>query len=101
MTTCTPTVDDRVQLLAPRARVKPVGADPYFEMLPNALVASAVPVPEVVPPALSIVSEIELSIVPVTVNVPLEVPANAFIERTAKTATTVKSDLRFTLSLLG
>ena len=77
LSTWTPTVEDRVQLLAPLASVKPVGADPNFEMLPKALVAAAVPVPDVVPPALSIVSEIELSTVPVTVSVPLEVAADA------------------------
>ena len=58
--------------------MNPVGADPYFYIEPSALVAAAVPVPEVVPPALSTVSEIELSTVPVTVNVPEE-PAPAGI----------------------
>ena len=64
-----PTVEERVQLLAPRARVTPVGAEPYLEIEPRALVALAVPVPEVVPPRLSIVTTIELSIVPVMVAV--------------------------------
>lgn len=76
LSTFTPTVEDNVQLLAPRARVNPVGADPYFDKFPSALVAASVPVPDVVPPALSIVSEIELSTVPVTVKVPLDVAAN-------------------------
>jgi hypothetical protein len=94
-------VDEIVQLLAPRASVKPVGADPYLEMLPRALVAAAVPVPEVVPPALSIVSEIESSTVPVTVSVPLDVPATAFNERTATNATTNGIDLQNKIVLLG
>jgi hypothetical protein len=47
-----PTVEESVQLLAPRAIVKPDGAAPNFEMVPSADVAAAVPVPEVVPPAL-------------------------------------------------
>ena len=91
MSTFTPTVEETVQLLAPRASVKPVGAEPYFEMLPSALVAAAVPVPEVVPPALSTVSEIELSTVPVTVSVPLLVAAKALAESriAAKTTTNV------------
>jgi hypothetical protein len=42
-------------------------------MFPKSLEAVAVPVPEVVPPALSMVSEIELSTVPVTVKVPDDV----------------------------
>src|SRR5947209_1718796 len=72
-----------VQLLAPRARVNPVGAEPYLEMLPSALVAAAVPVPEVVPPALCTTSEIELSSVPVTVSVPEAVAAKLFEVHTA------------------
>src|SRR3954452_11727022 len=72
-----PTVDEMVQLDAPRASVKPVGAEPNLLMLPRSLVAAAVPVPLVVPPADSTVRLIELSIVPVTVSVPLEVSADA------------------------
>ena len=97
LSTCTPTVDERVQLLAPRARVKPVGAEPYFEIFPNALVAADVPVPDVVPPALSIVSEIELSTVPVTVNVPLLVAAEALTEKIIKTANSIQNDFWYTL----
>src|SRR4051812_4030425 len=70
-----PIVDEIVQSEAPRASVKPVGAEPYFEMLPRSEVAAAVPVPLVVPPADSTVKLMELSIVPVTVRVPLEVAA--------------------------
>ena len=70
-------VDDRVQFDAPRASVKPVGAEPYLLMLPRALVAASVPVPDVVPPADWMVSEIELSTVPVTVSVPEAVAACA------------------------
>jgi hypothetical protein len=101
LSTCTPTVEDRVQLLAPLASVKPVGADPYFEMLPKALVAAAVPVPEVVPPALSIVSEMELSSVPVTVSVPLEVAADAFVENAARAKRIIKNNCRCIFSLLN
>src|SRR3954452_4487611 len=72
-----PTVEEIVQLDAPRASVKPVGAEPYLLMLPRSLVAAAVPVPLVVPPADSMVRLIELSTVPVTVSVPLEVAADA------------------------
>lgn len=61
----------------PGASVKPVGAKPHLLTLPSADVASVVPVPEVVPPADSTVRLIELSIVPVTVRVPLEVAAAA------------------------
>ena len=70
-------MEERVQSEAPRASVKPVGAAPYFEMLPSAEVAASVPVPEVVPPADSIVSEMEDSTVPVIVSVPEEVEALA------------------------
>lgn len=91
--TMIPTVDERVQLLAPLANVKPVGADPNFEIFPRSLLAAAVPVPEVVPPALSTVSEIELSRVPVTVIVPLDVAAKALVESSAAAITIVKSDL--------
>src|SRR3954468_18455071 len=72
-----PTVDEIVQSEAPRARVKPVGAEPNLLMLPSADVAAAVPVPLVVPPADSTVRLMELSIVPVTVSVPLLVAAEA------------------------
>jgi len=92
LSTCTPTVDERVQSLAPRASVKPVGAEPYFEMLPRALVAAAVPVPEVVPPALSTVNEIELSTVPVTVSVPELVAAKEFAQSRSATAKAANRD---------
>jgi hypothetical protein len=69
-------------------------------MLPSALVAAAVPVPEVVPPALSTVNEIELSIVPVTVSVPLDVAAIACSESTATIATAYSSGLRNKVILL-
>ena len=75
-TTWMPTVDESVQLLAPRARVKPVGAELNFEMVPSAEVAAAVPVPEVVPPALSTVRLMLLATVAVTVRVPEPVAAN-------------------------
>jgi hypothetical protein len=75
-----PTVEEIVQSLAPRASVKPVGAEPNFEMFPRSLVAAAVPVPLVVPPALSTVIEIELSTVPVTVNEELLVAAKAVVD---------------------
>jgi hypothetical protein len=88
-------------LLAPLASVKPVGADPNFEMLPNALVASVVPVPEVVPPALSMVSEIELSTVPVTVSVPLEVAADVYVENAARANRIIKNDCRCIFGLLN
>jgi hypothetical protein len=77
LSTFTPTVDESVQFDAPRASVKPVGAEPYLLMLPRADVAASVPVPLVVPPADSTVRLIELSIVPVTVSVPLLVAAEA------------------------
>jgi hypothetical protein len=70
-------VDEIVQFYAPRASVNPVGAEPNLLMLPRSLVAAAVPVPLVVPPADSMVRLIELSTVPVTVSVPLEVAADA------------------------
>ncbi len=76
-------------MLAPRARVNPVGAEPNFDMFPKSLLAAAVPVPDVVPPALSTVRLIELSTVPVTVKVPLLVAAKALEQRRiaeAKTA---------------
>jgi hypothetical protein len=57
--------------------VNPVGAEPYFERLPSAEVAAAVPVPDVVPPADSTVRLMESSTVPVTVRVPEEVLASA------------------------
>jgi hypothetical protein len=74
--------------------VNPVGADPNFEMFPKSLVAAAVPVPEVVPPALSTVSEMELSTVPVTVSVPLLVAANALVERRIAAASTTNVNFR-------
>ena len=55
LSTFTPTVEESVQSEAPRARVKPVGAEVYLLMVPRADVAASVPVPEVVPPADSIV----------------------------------------------
>lgn len=58
-------------------------------MFPKSLLAAAVPVPDVVPPALSTVRLIELSTVPVTVKVPLLVAAKALEQRRiaeAKTA---------------
>jgi hypothetical protein len=61
-------------------------------MLPSAEVAAAVPVPLVVPPADSTVSEIELSTVPVTVNVPLLVAANAELVAQTATAKTTKKN---------
>ena len=70
LSTFTPTVDESVQSEAPRASVKPVGAEPYLLMVPRAEVAAAVPVPLVVPPADSMVRLMELSTVPVTVSVP-------------------------------
>jgi len=76
LSTLRPIVEERVQLLAPRARVNPVGAEPYLEIEPRALVALSVPVPEVVPPRLSTVTTIELSMVPVMVAVADAVAAN-------------------------
>src|SRR3954463_13041204 len=73
-----------VQFDAPRASVKPVGAEPNFEMLPRAEVAIAVPVPDVVPPADSMVRLIELAMVPVTVSVPSAVSARAGNDAEAK-----------------
>src|SRR3954465_64867 len=83
-----PTVDEIVQSEAPRARVKPVGAEPNLLMLPSAEVAAAVPVPLVVPPADSTVMLMELSTVPVTVSVALLVSAEAVpaMVRTARAA---------------
>src|SRR5437763_10725406 len=72
-----PTVDEIVQSEAPRASVKPVGAEPNLLIEPRSELAAAVPVPLVVPPADSTVMLIELSIVPVTVRVALLVAANA------------------------
>jgi len=60
-----------------------------------------VPVPEVVPPALSTVKEIELSTLPVTVNVPLDVAAKALAAKTVNATTTVMSDIRRKVILLG
>ncbi len=60
LSTLTPMVEEIVQSEAPRASVNPVGAEPYFEMLPRLEVAAAVPVPDVVPPADSMVRLIEL-----------------------------------------
>src|SRR4051794_39988825 len=77
-----------VQFEAPRARVNPVGAEPYLLMLPRSEVAAAVPVPLVVPPADSMVNEMELSTVPVTVRVPLLVAANAELVQRITTART-------------
>src|SRR4051794_6056667 len=82
-----PTVEEIVQFEAPRASVKPVGAEPYLLMLPRSEVAAAVPVPLVVPPADSTVRLIELSTVPVTVSVPLDVAADA-VEATTNVRTT-------------
>src|SRR5688572_29400171 len=70
-------VEEIVQSEAPRASVKPVGAEPYLLRLPRSEVAAAVPVPLVVPPADSMVRLMELSTVPVTVRVPLDVAAEA------------------------
>src|SRR5436305_390640 len=81
-----------VQLEAPRARVNPVGAEPYLLILPRSEVAAAVPVPLVVPPADSTVSEMELSTVPVTVNVPLLVAASAEPVTHTAIAETTKSN---------
>jgi hypothetical protein len=63
-------------------------------MLPRSLVAAEVPVPEVVPPALSTVKLIELSTVPVTVSVPLEVSAEARVlaVKSPNTATNIRND---------
>jgi len=86
LSTLTPTVDDSVQFDAPRASVNPVGADPYLAMFPNDAVAALVPVPDVVPPADSTVRLTELSTVPVTVNVPLDVAACVMLPRPATNA---------------
>src|SRR5882672_7369956 len=95
-----PTVDERVQLLAPRASVNPVGAEPNLLMLPRSLVAAAVPVPLVVPPADSIVRLIELSTVPVTVSVPLEVAADATDANANITTATETPNIFFIFLLL-
>jgi hypothetical protein len=58
-----------------------------------------VPVPEVVPPADSIVRLIELSTVPVTVSVPLEVAAEA-VETIPNIATTKPTASVFFIFLL-
>src|SRR5258706_11343595 len=81
-----PTVEESVQLDAPRASVKPVGAEPNLLILPRSEDAAAVPVPLVVPPADSTVRLIELSTVPVTVSVPELVAAEA-VDATANNAT--------------
>ena len=91
LSTCTPTVEEIVQFDAPRASVKPVGAEPNLLMLPRADVAAAVPVPLVVPPADSTVRLIELSTVPVTVRVPLLVAAEALSAVIAESAATAKN----------
>jgi hypothetical protein len=70
-------------------------------MVPKSLVAADVPVPEVVPPALWTINEIELSTVPVTVSVPLDVAATAFNESATTTATNDSIDLRNNIILLG
>src|SRR4051794_36576227 len=95
-----PTVDEIVQLEAPRASVKPVGAEPYLLMLPRSEVAAAVPVPEVVPPADSTVRLIELSTVPVTVRVPDEVAAWAAVAMQAMAVVARKARRMFTSRLL-
>src|SRR5258706_3147220 len=89
-----PTVDESVQLDAPRASVEPVGAEPNLLILPRSEVAAAVPVPLVVPPADSIVRLIELSTVPVTVSVPELLAAEA-VDATANSATTKQTAIAF------
>ncbi len=92
LSTRTPTVDEIVQSDAPRARVNPVGAEPNFEMVERSEVTAAVPVPEVVPPADSIVSVIELSIKPVTVSVPDDVAASVRLEVARSVVTTASAE---------
>src|SRR5580693_9151818 len=68
-----PTLDDSVESVAVFTRVNPVGAAPFFEILPRADDAAAVPPPENTPPADSIVRPMELMTVPVTVKLPVDV----------------------------
>ena len=99
LATLTPTLDESVQSDAPRASVKPVGAEPYLLMLPSELVAAAVPVPLVVPPADSIVRSIELVTVPVTVNVPLDVAADAIVAKPPIATANATARIFFIVSL--
>src|SRR5258707_15226891 len=94
-------VDEIVQLDAPRASVNPVGAEPNLLMLPRSLVAAAVPVPLVVPPADSRVRLIELSTVPGTGSVPLEVAASATDANANITTATETPNIFFILLLLN